>query len=350
MTTDVLGEPYRVETIELPPDDEGTVVATLVTLPSARPTTRAVLHVHGFADYFFHTEYAEWWAARGYTFYALDLRKYGRSLRPHHTPNYVADLHEYFPELDLAWWRITERDGHSEAVVSAHSTGGLTLPLWVHERRHGQLTGMVLNSPWFDMQGAAWLRTPAGRVAVEQLGSRQPKRPIPRTVNGFYARSLHRDHEGEWDFDLEWKPLQSHTVHAGWLRAVRRGHARLHQGLDVPCPALVLSSLRGTQPTEMGEEVHSTDIVLDVEQIRRWASSLGRHVTSIAIDGALHDVVLSRREVRAVAYDAVDRWLDAWVERSPAPGSAQQEGDQRGHADHDDEAAQDDRREPATDR
>ena len=77
-----------------------------------------MLHVHGFADYFFHTEYAQWWADRGYTFYALDLRKYGRSLREHQTPNYVADLHEYYAEIDLAWWRITRRDGHREVIVS----------------------------------------------------------------------------------------------------------------------------------------------------------------------------------------------------------------------------------------
>ena len=51
-----------------------------------------MLHVHGFADYFFQTEYAEWWNARGYDFYALDLRKYGRSIRDHQTPNYVTDL------------------------------------------------------------------------------------------------------------------------------------------------------------------------------------------------------------------------------------------------------------------
>ena len=340
MTSDVLGEAYRVETIELPPDDEGSVVATLVTLPAPRPSGRAVLHVHGFADYFFHTEYAEWWAGRGYTFYALDLRKYGRSLRPHQTPNYVADLREHFPELDLAWWRITERDRHSEVLVSAHSTGGLTLPLWVNQRRHPQLTGMVLNSPWFDMHGGGWLRSPAGRVMLEQLGARRPRRVIPRTVNGLYARSLHREHEGEWDFDLTLKPMESYLVHAGWLRAVRRGHAELHAGLDVPCPTLVLSSGRGSQPLEMGEDVHSSDIVLDVEQIRRWASSLGRHVTSIAIDGAVHDVVLSRPAVRARVYDVLDRWVAAWVERPALDGSVQEEDQQRGHADEDDEAAQ----------
>ena len=335
MSTDVLGDPYRVETIELPPDDEGSVVATLVTRPADAPTDRAVLHVHGFADYFFHTEYAEWWAARGYTFYALDLRKYGRSLRPHQTPNFVTDLREHFPELDLAWWRITERDGHSEVVVSAHSTGGLTLPLWVNQRRHPQVSGMVLNSPWFDMQGAAWLRSLAGRAAIQQLGARRPRRVIPRSVNGLYARSLHRDHEGEWDFDLSWKPLESYLVHAGWLRAVRRGHAELHAGLDVACPTLVLSSERTSQPVEMGDDVHSSDIVLDVEQIRRWASSLGRHVTSVAVDGAVHDVVLSRPAVRAVVYDVLDRWVSTWVERP----SLEQEDRERGEADRHDEAS-----------
>src|SRR6478752_7900729 len=133
--TDVLGEPYRAETIDFPPDDEGPVVATLVSRPAGAPTTRAVLHVHGFCDYFFQTGYAEWWNERGYDFYALDLRKYGRSLRPHQTPNYVTDLHDHFPEIDAAFHRVVERDGHDHVVVSAHSTGGLISALWANERR-----------------------------------------------------------------------------------------------------------------------------------------------------------------------------------------------------------------------
>ena len=312
--TDVLGEPYTAETIELPPDEEGPVVATLVRLPASSPTRGAVLHVHGFADYFFHTEYAEWWASRGYDFYAIDLRKYGRSLREHQTPNFVADLREYFAELDLAWELLTERDGHESVTLSGHSTGGLTLTLWSNERRHEKFQAMVLNSPWFDLKGAAWLRGPAARVAIERMGSRAPKRIIPRGVSGFYGRSLHRDLEGEWDYDLGWKPLESRPVYVGWLSAIRRGHAELHAGLDEPCPTLVLSSARSHEPAGMSPEVYSADIVLDVEQIRRWASSVGRHVTSIAIDGAMHDVILSPRDVRAVAYAQIDTWLTAWVE------------------------------------
>ncbi|MGA8248942.1 MAG: alpha/beta hydrolase [Nocardioides sp.] len=307
---DVLGSPYTAETIELPDDDEGPVVATLVRRPAGRRTSRAVLHVHGFADYFFQTPYAEWWNEHGYDFYALDLRKYGRSLLAHQTPNFTTDLHHYFPELDAAWERVTAT--HPHLVLSGHSTGGLTVSLWADDRR-ADARGVVLNAPWFDLQGSALLRnviTPA----ITQLARRTPKRVIPRTVTGFYARSLHRDHDGEWDFDLAWKPIESWPAYAGWLAAIRRGHAELHAGLDLPFPALVLSSHASANPAEMGEDVHSHDIVLDVEQIRRWTPSLGRHITYVAIPGARHDVFLSRAEPRARAFDELRRWLSAYVD------------------------------------
>ena len=311
--TDVLGEPYLAETIPLPPDDEGEVVATLVRRTAAGPTTKAVLHLHGFADYFFQTGYADWWAERGYDFYALDLRKYGRSLLPHQTPNYITDLRDYYPEIDAAWQRVTERDGHTDVVISAHSTGGLVVGLWADDRRPAQLVGAVMNSPWLDLQGSALLRV-VGTPILKQVGSRQPKREIRRHVTGLYTRSLHRDHEGEWDFNLLWKPIESFTVYAGWLRAVREGHARQHRGLELNCPVLVLSSGRSALPEEMGEEVHGTDIVLDVAQIRRWATAYGRHVTYLAVEGARHDVVLSREEPRRAAYDAISTWMTAWVD------------------------------------
>lgn len=310
---DVLGEPYTAETIELEPDDEGDVVATLVSRRAATATDRAVLHVHGFADYFFHVAYGEWWLEREHDMYALDLRKYGRSIRPHQTPTYVADLADYFAELDLAWERITERDGHSEVVISAHSTGGLVVALWANARQPEALAGMVLNSPWLDLQGPAWLRSPAATLALGQLGRLQPMRVLTREVSGVYAKSLHLDHDGEWPFDLTWKPVESFPVRFGWLRAIRAGHAQVHRGLDVRCPILVLSSDRTAFTRTLDERAHSSDIVLDVTQIRRWASSLGSHVTSVAVPGAKHDVVLSRPEARERAYTEIQRWLSAYV-------------------------------------
>jgi alpha-beta hydrolase superfamily lysophospholipase len=307
---DILGPPYTAETLALPDDDEGSVVATLVRLSAGRRTTKAVLHVHGFADYFFQTAYAEWWTGRGYDFYALDLRKYGRSILPHQTPNYVAKLTDYYPELDLAWDRVSA--GHRHVVLSGHSTGGLTVPLWAQARRT-DARGIALNAPWFDLQGKAWMRLGLTPV-VQQVAKRQPMRIIPRTVTGLYARSLHRDHEGDWDFNLDWKPIESWPAYAGLLAAVRRGQTELHRGLSLPFPALVLTSARSATPTELGEDVHSTDIVLDVEQIRRWSPALGQHVTYVGIAGARHDVFLSREEPRARAFDELGRWLTAYVE------------------------------------
>ena len=314
ITTDVLGEPYLAETIPLADDFEGEVVATLVSRSAAEPTNRAVLHVHGFSDYFFQTEYADWWLDRGHDFYALDLRKYGRSLRDHQSGTYVADLTAYFEELDAAWERITKRDGDTRVVIAAHSTGGLVAALWADDRKPEGLEGLFLNSPWLDLQGPALMRTPAANVALAQLGRLQPMRELGREVNGFYGRGLHKDHGGEWDFDLTWKPLTSFPVRFGWLAAIRAGHARIHAGLDVRCPVLVLSSDRSSAPKEMGEKVYTTDIVLDVRQIRRWSTAIGKHVTYAAVPGAIHDVVLSRKPARDAAYAEIAAWLGAYVD------------------------------------
>src|SRR3954447_10744948 len=309
---DVLGEPYTAETIALAADDEGGVVATLVSRRTATATRRAVLHLHGFADYFFQTPAADYWTARGYDFYALDLRKYGRSLRPHQTPNFVTDLADHFEEIDAAWQRVTQRDGHDHVVLSAHSAGGLIASLWAHHRSPS-LAGVVLNSPWLDLRGSFLLRT-AGTKAIDQVGARRPHLAIPRAVTGLYIQSLHRDHQGEWEFDLAWKPLDSWPVFAGWLRAVRRGHAAVHRGLAITSPTLVLTSARSVHPRAWEPAVDSSDIVLDVNLMAKWVHKLSDHVTLVRVDGALHDVTLSRQPARKRVFDELGRWLDTYVD------------------------------------
>jgi alpha-beta hydrolase superfamily lysophospholipase len=313
-TEDVLGAPYVATTLPLLPDDEGEVVATLVHRPAATSTGRAVLHVHGFADYFFQTDAADFWCERGYDFYALDLRKYGRSLLPHQTPNFVTDLATYYEELDLAYAEVSA--AHDHVVLSGHSTGGLTMPLWASDRGL-EVAGMVLNSPWLDMHGDAVTRNLAMPV-LHRIGARRARLAVPRKVSGLYARSIHHEHEGEWQFDLAWKPLQSWPVYAGWIRAIRIGQGRVGAGLDVRAPVLVLSSTRSGQPATIDDpDCFACDIVLDVEQIRRRAPMLGRHVTLAQIEGAIHDVTLSRPDVRKVVFDEMARFLTAYVDGLP---------------------------------
>lgn len=309
---DVLGAPYETLVLPLADDEEGPVVATLVRSRTEAASPRgAVLHVHGFADYFFQTGLAQWWNARGYDFHALDLRKYGRSWLPHQTPTYVADLATYDEDLDAALAVVAAE--HDRVVLSGHSTGGLVVPLWWHDRRPAGVVGCVLNSPWLDLRGS-WLVRALATPVVDAVGARRPMRVLEREVSGNYARSLHRDHGGEWDFDLRWKPVESFPVRLGWLRAVRRGHARVHAGLDVPGPVLVLGSDRTGSDSVSGPELFETDVVLDVEQIRRWSTQLGRHVSLVQVPGAMHDVYLSRSTARERVYDELGRWVGAYVD------------------------------------
>ena len=129
-------------------------------------------------------------------------------------------------------------------------------------------------------------------------------------MSGLYGESLHRDYKGEWDYNLAWKPVESFPVRAGWVRAIRAGHQRVAAGLEVQAPVLVLTSAESSSPkVDTDPRMHSTDIVLDVEQIRRRAALISRHTTVSMLEGALHDVVLSAAPVRANAYAEIDRFL-----------------------------------------
>ena len=311
--TDILGDAYGRRTLELGTDDEGPVVATLISRPPSRPTGRAVLYVHGYVDYFFQTHVADFFVDRGIHFYALDLRKYGRSLLPHQTPNFVRDIAEYYPELDEAVRIIREEDGHERLLVNAHSTGGLITALWANRVRDaGLIEGLFLNSPFFQFN-VPWLtRQTLGPLSVA-VSRMRPYATIPRGVSLAYGHSIHADHHGEWKYDLAWKPLNGFPVRMGWLAAIRSAHARLHQGLDIQVPVLVACSSRSYRRATWAEAAMTADAVLDVEHIAGYASRLGRHVTIVRVDGGMHDLTLSAPPVRERVFAELDRWLGAYL-------------------------------------
>jgi alpha-beta hydrolase superfamily lysophospholipase len=114
--------------------------------------------------------------------------------------------------------------------------------LWAHDRRADRkVDAMFLNSPFLDLNAPAMVRSVLAPVAV-RLGRTRPRADLRLGLNQVYGRSIHRDHDGEWEYDLGWKPLQAFPVRAGWLRAIRLGHARVHNGLDIEAPVLVACS------------------------------------------------------------------------------------------------------------
>jgi alpha-beta hydrolase superfamily lysophospholipase len=311
--TDVLGMPYERHTIDLGTDDEGPVVATLVRRRANTPSRRAVLYVHGFVDYFFQTHLADFFAENGWDFYALDLRKYGRSLLSHQTPNFARSLTEYYPELDEAARIIREVDGHDQMLVAGHSTGGLITSLWSHSRQgRGIVDGLFLNSPFFDFN-IPWLVRRPLLTAIVRSGKRTPYRKVPIKSLGLYGQSLHAQQRGEWSYDLAWKPLMGFPVTVGWLDAIRRGQHRLRQGLGIDAPIMVACSTRTFRGRAWNDDLRLTDSVLDVEHMVRWAPRLGARVTIARFDGGMHDLTLSGKDVRTKVFRELSRWVDAFV-------------------------------------
>ena len=299
--------PEALRATNEPPDVE--MVATLVRKAPADRHRRAVLYVHGWNDYFFQTHLADQMSDSGFDFYAIDLRRYGRSLRRGHLRGFITDLDDYGDELGTAANIIAEN--HDQLVLMGHSTGGLITSLWA-AKNSGRIDALILNSPWLDLQSSAMVRT-LGTPVIEALGSSLPTSVLRLPETGFYARAVHNSLGGEWDYDLDLKLIPSAPIRVGWLRAILQGHQRVAAGLHIEVPILVLASAASEFPRRWHEGLRTVDTVLDVEQITKRATRLGYCVTIVRIDEAMHDVILSAPNVRKVAFDEMSRWIDGYV-------------------------------------
>lgn len=320
---DVLGEPFEQLTLPLGDDSEGPVVATLVRalgrhaplggfFGDHRPLHDVdVLYVHGWSDYFFQKSLAQYWTGRGADFYALDLRKYGRSLRPGQTPGYITDLATYDEDIAAAlaaMGRPIEAGASARRLVLVgHSTGGLVLSLWA-SGHPGAADAVLLNSPWLEFQLSAVTRAAVAPVVGLQARLR-PLNTLPQVDLGFYARAQREARGGDLGVNLQWRPEQAMAVHTGWLYAILAGHAHVAAGLSVDAPICVLLSTKSVVPTRWSDELTRADTVLVVDDIARASLRLGASVTVERIPGALHDVFLSRPEARDIAYERMDRWV-----------------------------------------
>ena len=112
----------------------------------------------------------------------------------------------------------------------------------------------------------------------------------------------------------------------GWLHAVRRGQARLHRGLDVGVPNLILRSDRSVRESTDPAAMQCGDAVLDVTQIARWAGCIGNRSIIIPVADAKHDVFLSMPRPRQVAYRELGRWLDTYVDTTDNTGASASSG------------------------
>lgn len=304
---DYLGNEIEFQTLQMPNDYEGPVQVNVVRR-SIADSKKAIVYVHGFCDFFFNVEMAKRVNAQGYQFYAIDLRKYGRSWLPHQKPNQCRDLSEYYADIDTALAMI-KNEGIEDITLLAHSTGGLTTSLYMKHGKNKQMVNhLVLNSPFLDMNDN-WLMENIVIPIVSFLGKFFPEMKLPAGLSGLYGESIHKDYKGEWDYRLDWKPILAFRMDAGWLRAIHKGHQEVQDGLQLEVPILLMHSDKTIRVKTWDDTLFTGDAVLDVEDIHKYGLGLGSNVQEAIIANGLHDLSLSREAPRREFYKGLFSFL-----------------------------------------
>lgn len=307
---DVLRNGFQQLIIQQPADYEGTVVCTVVRKMNPNPTTKAVLYVHGFNDYFFQEEMTDQFLEHGYNFYALDLRKYGRSWLPDQKITNARNLTEYYADIDTAL-KIIQSEGNNEVLLSGHSTGGLTVSLYANDHQNSDLFDAVFaNSPFYNMNMGFLIRA-LGIPVFSCQGKKHPDVIIHEKNNiGLYGQSLHKSAHGEWEFNTKWKQIVSPEVNKGWIRAIHKGQVKARKGLTIDKPILVLHSSKSVYEKEWNDKMFEGDAVLNVKHIEKRGNKIKGDHSVLTIENGMHDLVLSPKSVRDNVYHTLFQWLN----------------------------------------
>ncbi|MFI3240197.1 MAG: alpha/beta hydrolase [Bacteroidales bacterium] len=305
---DYLGDNYEYSYIEQPDDYSGEIKCTVVR--SYVGAERAVVYLHGYNDYFYQSEMGKLFNDSAYNFYAVDLRKYGRSLLEGQQMFQVYDLDEYFADIDSVL-SVAVGDGNGEIVLMGHSTGGLTLPYYLAKGRGKEfpIKGLILNSPFLDMN-LDWFTESVLLPMVNWYSYISKETKVPQGISQVYAETLLDEYHGEWSYNTDWKLKISPDVTSGWLGAIYRAQNFLQDGVDIDIPILLAYSSLSSNPDEWSELCNSADIVLDVEDIVKYGARLGDNITNLEVVDGIHDLVLSRSDVREYFYQEVFKWLN----------------------------------------
>jgi alpha-beta hydrolase superfamily lysophospholipase len=309
---DILGKGFKQATIVQSPDYEGSVTCTIVRKTPAEKSDKAVLYVHGFNDYFFQEEMAERYIKEGFNFYAVDLRKCGRSWLSHQKFNNVRDLSEYYADIDTAL-AIIRAEGSAKVLLSGHSLGGLAVSLYANEQLGKEkFDAVLLNSPFFDVSVKSALKKTAMPYILKRA-EKHPETTIDSGLNPLYGESLHVSAHGEWSYSLGFKPLIAPPVNFGWIKAVHDGQLKVSQGLQINKPVLVLHSARSIDEKKWSDLFFTGDAVLNVEEIAKQAQNIVGQYSIQAVQGGMHDLILSRKPVREEVYSTIFNWAKRTV-------------------------------------
>lgn len=302
---------YESKFINMGESYDGPARCCVIRCLNKKPTKRAFLYVHGFNDYFFQDDWGKEMVDSGYNFYAVDLRRYGRSRLPWQYPFDVRNQKEYFDDIDSAL-NVVRRDGNVDITLGGHSTGGLTVCYYAACKgaRIG-VNRVVTDSPFLEWNYNSFTRNVAAPM-IGGLSKIFPNAIIRQGHCDGYAYSLLKQYDGNWTYNTDWKMIYSPPVKWSWIGAIdaaqsdlmkRRGH--------IIVPLLIMTSSRKIDGCNFTPEFLTGDAVLDPDMIRRCGAKLGRSDRRdvCIIDSGLHDLILSPLPARREARNEILRFI-----------------------------------------
>lgn len=225
----------------------------------------------------------------------------------------MRSVKEYYAELDaavaLSKEIATKGSGKLPFIVIGHSQGGLITPNYLNERDQEDFAALVLNSPFLDYKKSWFVRTVAFPIFAD-IALLFPDAKAPKQESPKYNMSLLKSEKGEWEFNRELKSDDWPQQYFGYLRATLRGIKWIHAGLGITAPVLMMRSGCTVNENDWNGDYMRCDCMLDVDLLEKWAPKLGENVTTATITDGMHDLFLSRKEVRDNAYRTMFDFLE----------------------------------------
>jgi len=297
---------FNFRKIDLYNDSNTELFATFISSKHNKKCRNSVLYLHGYIDYFFHPHVAEEFLKNDFDFYALDFRRYGRSLLAHQKPNYCTNIEEYFEEITAALKMIKENN--INIYILGHSTGGLVGSCYMNRgQEKDYVSGLILNSPFLEIAQPHW-KTKLLYRFIKPLSIIFPNGSIEGGLSPTYAKSIHKNYKGTWDFNLDWKPIAGFPLYFKWFIAIVDAQRSLKKS-NIAVPVLILHSDKSLKTKKYIAQANMSDTVLDIEDMKQIGPKLAKNVKIIEIKDAVHDIFLSPKSIRVKAFKEMFSWL-----------------------------------------
>lgn len=303
---DILGDDFEMKQV-VHKEDKHNVISSIIRLKTNIPSKFGILYIHGYNDYFYQHEMAHKFDSYGFSFYAIDLRKYGRSLKENDTPFEIKNIENYFPDINVALTQM-QHDGIEKIILMGHSTGGLIACSYLNNIENSAIIGLILNSPFLEWNLKPILKKIAIPI-VSCIGKFIPTISIKQPTTIPYAHSLLKAYHGEWDFNTTWKFIQAPNVTSQWIRAINIAQKKLHKSSLIKIPILLLRSSSSVYGNRWTKDFNRGDAILNVNDISKYGKKLGQNVHEVVCPNGLHDLVLSNNDTRNFVYSTIFNWI-----------------------------------------